>query len=496
MTNQPRSRSTATLAKASMTVIALICLGILLWPDLITSWIAGSTQWAISHLGRGFLILSSLFLVLSVALAISPWGKLTLGNGEKEFSTFSWLSMLFAAGMGSGLVFWGVAEPLTHALNPPMASDSIQNQALAITYFHWGLHAWALYAIAALCIAFFTYRHQAAESPSGAIRMGLQGWLGKRPRSMLAQIADLLAIIAVVFGVAAALANGVTLLYTGLSSATDTELPLGLTYTLILAAISIAFLSSAFSGIQVGIRWLSMINIVIALLLMLVLFFLSNPTHIIQGLVQSSIDYLKALPDWSINPIRNNGELGWSQGWTITYLIWWIAWTPFVGVFIARISAGRTIRSFLAGVILVPTVFSIIWFAVLGGGAMEFNQNGLLSQALQSHYTQPLFTWFQNLPYGQLLTWTASLLLFVFLVTSADSAAYVLGMLSSGGNPNPANRLKLLWGVLTVLLAGGLLLRNNVDINKAVAIVGAIPFAVILILQLVALLRALAKEKH
>ena len=494
-------------------LMALASTLVLLLPEVMTASIGVVTGWWLPVLAVPVLWLSSGFLVLGLVLLIGPWGRLRLGaaSDRPEFGTLSWLAMLFAAGMGSGLVFWGVAEPLTHLVNPPLAGlDQPGRQALslAVTHFHWGLHAWAIYAIAGLVIAWFSYRYQAPESPSGALRHGFAGWLPPLWLRGLGVCANVLAIIAVVFGVAGALANGTILLQTGLARVLGGTFPMGLSYALILAVMSIAFLASASSGIRQGIRWLSVFNMLLALVLLVALFILSDTTAILAALWQGAAEYGRLLLTWSWRQPVVDGSLGWSSGWTITYLLWWIAWAPFVGIFIARISRGRSIRSYILGVLGVPVVFSMIWFTVLGGGAMAWDEahGGVLAQAVQSGYTEPLFVWFEGigqdglktggLNVGPGLGWLACLLLFVFLVTSADSAAYVLGMLSQHGDPDPPTRSKLVWGGLTVLLAAGLLIRGSPDVIKTIAIVGAIPFTALLLLQVLAWLRSFTMAWH
>jgi glycine betaine transporter len=484
-------------------LIGLAGMLVLGFPEFATTVIGAATGWWLQVLGAPVLWLSSAFLLLCLWLVVGPWGRLRLGPDAEapEFGTVSWLAMLFAAGMGSGLVFWGVAEPLTHFASPPLPGLDEGERvrlALAVTYFHWGLHAWAIYAIAGLVVAWFAYRHGAAETPSGALEAGLRGWVGPRARKILGIAANALATAAVVFGVAGALANGTILLHNGIGQAAGSELPAATGYGLILAAMAVAFMASASSGLHRGIRWLSVANIGLAIGLLMLLLVLTDAVEAYRALLGGMAAYARLLPSWSLQPLAVDGSTDWSRGWTITYLLWWIAWAPFVGIFIARISRGRSIRAYVLGVLGVPVLFSFAWFAVLGGGAVAFDKahDGLLSAAVLDDYTAPLFLWFDAMPAGAglLLGWMACILLFVFLVTSADSAAYVLGMLAHHGDPEPPNRSKLLWGGLTVLLAAGLLARDSADVNKSVAIAGAVPYALLLVLQCVAWLRSAWKS--
>nr|XP_061812007.1 glycine betaine transporter BetL-like [Nerophis lumbriciformis] len=465
-------------------------------PLLVTEYLAGWTDLVIDQLGVGFLWTGTAMLLTGLTLALTPIGRLRLGqdDGQPEFSRLSWMAMLFATGMGSGLVFWGVAEPLTHYANPPQGSGA--DNALALTFFHWGLHAWAIYAMAGLVIAYFAFRHRQGFTIAAPLTATLARVVPIQAAQFVGGLATLLAILAVIFGVAGTLANGVILLRSGMVALGLSAGALQVVQFGLLALLSGAFLTSARSGLSRSIRWLSLVNLSLAAGLFAYLFILLEPLDLISRLFTSSAVYLRSLPAWSLQLIETESGHGWAHGWTITYLIWWIAWTPFVGVFIARISRGRTIREYLLAVILVPTIVSVLWFTTFGGGAISFDQanDGLLQSELMVDYTRPLFVWLNQLPLGVVLQLVSVVLLFVFLVTSADSAAYVLGMLGSNGNPEPSNRSKLGWGALTVLIAASLLVRNDVDINKAVAIVGAIPFTVILWLQVLALLLAIFRE--
>ncbi len=484
------------MTRAAILLIGFVALAVLGWPQTMTAWLGGLTTLAMNHAGSWFLWFSTGLLLLGVVLALSPAGRLRLGGEDErpEFGLPSWLAMLFAAGMGSGLVFWGVAEPLTHVGTvpemalPDAAIAKPAATAMAITWFHWGLHAWAIYALAALAIAWFHTRRGSAEMPSASIELGWKGWLPAPIPAWLGEAADLLGIAAVVFGVAGALANSIILLGVGLDALLPNPLPRQPMYLGLLALLTAAFMTSAATGISHGIRWLSNLNLMIALGLLIILFVISDPTGSLG--LDALRQWISGMPSWSLHLIEVSGSNAWADGWTVTYLIWWIAWTPFVGLFIARISRGRTLRAFLMGVIFMPTCFSIIWFVVLGGGALAFEQanGGLLTKALDVHYTRPLFLWLDALPMGTLLAWASCALLFVFMVTSADSASYVLGMLSSG-NPRPDMTNKLGWGALLTVLTAGLLLRDDVDVNKTVAILGAIPFSLFLVFQVVGLLR-------
>ncbi len=494
----------------------LIAAVLLLFPEAVANAIAGLTQWVVSVAGHWVLWLCSAAVVLSMVLVIGPWGAIRLGAGtsQPQFGVLAWLAMLFAAGMGTGLVFWGLAEPLSHYLQQPAmvgvedisgSSMNRASRALGLTFLHWGIHAWAVYAIAGLAFACLgsQIRTGSANSPAdlsagsddrnsdlGHGTFLIQSLSGGDVRSRWIRLGgrffDVVALLAVLFGVAGSLANGVDLLRVGLTAQNGASLP-GWLLLVVLGTLS---LLSASSGLRRGIRFLSLFNMALAFSLMIWLWCVVDWRTALSLLVDSIWLYLKALPAWSIGLIRDgDGGTAWAEGWTVVYLLWWIAWTPFVGIFLAGISGGRSIRQYLAGVIGVPVVVSLLWFGAFGGGGLAFEQAnpGLLTNALSEHYTAPLFVWYAQLPGGAVLAWVSLLTLAVFLVTSADSATWVMRRLAGGWLPT----MGWVWGLLMLLLALALVLRSEVDVNKQVAIAGAIPFCLVLVLQMVALVRRL-----
>ncbi|MCA9664229.1 MAG: BCCT family transporter [Myxococcales bacterium] len=436
------------------------------------------------------------FVVLLVGLAVSRVGRLRLGNADDrpEFSTLSWLAMLFAAGMGVGLLFWGVAEPISHFANPPAGaafSAESMRRAMVLTSFHWGLHAWAVYAVAALVLAYFGFRRGQPALPSAPLRATFKGrWV--KP---VAGFADLLAIVAVAFGVAGSLAMGVLQLHGGLAASTAIPAKSTLVPILILAALTIAYLLSAATSLDKGIKWLSNINMALAVILLVLVFAFGPTLELLGGFFRSLGDYVSALPLLQTETLGYTADR-WVQKWTLTYFVWWIAWAPFVGIFIARISRGRTIRQFVAGVLLVPTVFSVLWFAVLGGTGVheQLHGGGQLAAMVAKDVTAALFALFDTLPLSGLLSALALTLVFVFLVTSADSATYVLGMLSSRGALDPSRKIKIAWGIGIAVLAAALALSHSIDVVRAITITGALPFTVVLILQVLAMLAAMVRD--
>ncbi len=443
------------------------------------------------------MLLASGSVVLSLALAFSRFGRIKLGRptDEPEFSTASWLSMLFAAGMGTGILFWGVAEPVTHYLGAPgleAKTESGAHYALVLTGLHWGLHAWAIYAVAGLVLAYFCFRHNRPYLPGDPIRGGFRGAWAKP----LAMSADFLAVLAIVFGVAGSLTMGSLQIQSGLHLLVGIDAESNWVTAAILACLVAAYMTSAATSLDKGIKWLSNINILLCLALGIFLLCTGPSLYLLKTFAVSVGDYLAALPrlGTQLRPHSDGGT--WFHSWTITYFLWWIAWAPFVGVFIARISKGRTIREFVGGVLFVPTIFSLLWFATLGGAGLyaELSGKSGLSQQVASDLTLALFSLFENFPLTNLLSFTAILLVFIFLVTSVDSATFVLGMLTSKGSMNPPTRKKLAWGVTLGVLGAALTLTRNVDVVKSIAILGAIPFSALLLLQIVGFLRVLFRD--
>ncbi|MEM6936203.1 MAG: BCCT family transporter [Pseudomonadota bacterium] len=482
---------------AALTVLSIVAVGFLLlaYPTQVADAIANMTQSVVSRAGTGVLWLCSAALLLSLVLMVGPWGRRRLpasGSGP-EFSLPAWLSMLFAAGMGSGLVFWGLAEPLSHFQAPPVPGEGNDSadagRALALTYLHWGFHAWAVYAVAGLAFAWLAAAGPDENDKTGAGLNLLQGLTGASRDGAAAQMAggsfDLIALVAVLFGVAGSLANGVDLMQVGLSAQGVLALP----GWLLLAVLGIVSLLSAASGLRQGIRLLSMLNMGLAVVLLCWLWVVIDWSSAGSLWLGSIVTYLLELPAWSIKLISADGDTTWAEGWTVVYLLWWIAWTPFVGLFLAGISRGRTVAGYLVGVTVVPVLVSFVWFGAFGAGGLvaELADPGELTAGLATHYTAPLFLWYEKLPGGGLLAWGSLLLLLIFLVTSADSAAWVMNRLGSQLLPG----LRGVWGVLMLLVAAALVVRGDVDINKQVAIAGAIPFALVLALQMVALVRTL-----
>ncbi|MEZ4236573.1 MAG: BCCT family transporter [Myxococcota bacterium] len=464
-------------------------------PDAVANGASAITSFALEALDWFYLLATSSFLLLAAILALSPVGDLRLGRDDDgpEFSLVSWLAMLFAAGMGSGLLFWGAAEPVWHFASPPPGGEAgtveAARRALVITNLHWGFHAWGIYGIGALTLAWFGYRKGTSFLPSAPVLHEIGGpwarWIGA--------VADVVAVLAVVFGVAGSLGMGLLQVMAGLHVIVGTPTESAPLMAGLLVLTTIAYLVSASTSLDRGIQILSNLNMALAVGILAWVLLLGPTGFLMQAFTTSIGDYLGALVPLSTRLFPYRAGAAWSHAWTLTYLVWWVAWAPFTGVFIARISRGRTIREFLLGVVCAPTLFSLLWFGVFGGTGLflELFGGGGFAELVLSDVTGALFGLFAHLPGTRVLDVLALALVMIFLVTSADSASFVLGMLTTGGSGDPPATRKVTWGVLVALLAAaGMFSGGGVPVLRALAIVGAVPFTFVLLLQVTCMLRS------
>lgn len=494
-----RQRSSWLLMLASLTVIAVIAgWGVASPEGLVSVATAAVTQLFASR--AWFIMLSvSAMLVLCIGLAVSPYGHIRLGaDGDRpEFSTVSWLTMLFAAGMGVGLLFWAAAEPLTHYAMlqdwapPPVAAE----RALFVTNFHWGLHAWAIYAVTALAIGYFGFRRGCPMLVSAPFAAEFPG---ERWARIVGWLSDFLAIVAIAIGVAGSIAMGVFQVADGIDvmrGGSGAGAGLVLAVFVVLVA---CYLPPLFVDLGAGMARLSNLAMLIAAGLIAYTVVMGPTAYIMNAVVEGFGSYLTGFfgQGFATFTFFDRQVEGWFQSWTLTYMVWWLAWGPFVGVFIARISRGRTIREFILGVLAVPTVFSIFWFGTFGGiGFFEtLRGEGLLAQITATRVERVTFVLLEKLPLSIVTTVATVVAAFLFIVTSVVSAAFVLGMFSSGGNPDPTRGVKLIWGLLLGALGYAMILSGSVEGVKKVIALGAMPFVFITILMIVCLVRALRRE--
>lgn len=471
----------------------------LLSPVTLSNVANDALNFTTNKFGWMFLIITFIVLVFVIWLAFSKYGHLRLGkdDDEPQFKYISWFAMLFSAGMGIGIIFWGVAEPLDHYVYPPAGIKPLTaeaaNVAMTYSFFHWGLHAWAIYSLVGLTIAYFRFR----KGKKLLISETLDSIMGNRIdiKDKVKNVIDILAIIATAFGVATSLGLGALQINGGLNSIFG--IPINNTVQIVIIAIStVLFLLSASTGVEKGIKILSNINIGIAIALMIIVFIIGPTATIMEIFTNTLGEYFANIVSLSLK-LRPFSDSSWISGWTLFYWAWWIAWSPFVGVFIASISKGRTIKEFILGVLLVPTIFSFIWFSVFGGTALtlQIDTNMNLLDLVKNNITATLFVLLKSLPFGTIISVICILLIFTFFISSADSATFVLGMFSSNGDMKPKVSKKLLWGVLQSLIAIALLLSGGLKGLQTMAILTALPLNVVLIMMLVSLVKELKKEK-
>ena len=484
-------------------VSVVLSVAFVLWGVLFTENLSAVTSavldFTLESFGWLYLIATTLFLVFVVFLAFSRFGKIRLGKDDErpEFGRLSWFAMLFAAGMGIGLVFWGVGEPVSHLATPaygmaePGSAEAAQLSML-YSFFHWGLHPWAVYATVALALAYFNFRRE----QGGLISSVFRPLLGDRVDGPIGKAIDILAIQATLFGVAVSLGSGALQVNAGLSYLFD--VPNSSTVQIIvIAIITVCFMASAVTGIGKGIRYLSNINLVLAGTLLLFLFILGPTVFIISTFTQVTGNYVASVVPLSFEQNVFDQDTSWARNWTLFYWATWIAWCPFVGAFIARISRGRTIREFVIAVLLVPSVVSFFWFSALGGTAINLVRNGgggEIVPAVQENVATALFVTFDQLPLALVTSLIAILLVSIFFITSADSASFVLGSMSTNGALNPKTAVKLTWGIVIASFAAVLLLAGGLEALKKIAIIAAIPFAFIMIFMCFSLYKGLSEE--
>jgi len=465
--------------------------------DNVTSTIQG---YLVGNFGWFYLISATGFLLFAIYLIFSRYGNIKLGKpGDKpEYSYISWFAMLFSAGMGIGLVFWGAAEPLSHFGTPPYGeaeTNEAAKTAMKYSFFHWGLHPWGVYATLALALAFFKFRKQS----SGLISDIMVPLFGDGIKGKWGTLIDTVVVFATVFGVATSLGFGAMQISGGLSMVFGINQSFLLSLTII-AIVTVLYLTSAMTGINKGIKYLSNTNLVLAILLMVFLLFV-GPTNFIMNLFTTTFgSYIQDLPSMSLRMTPFDPEnSGWIKDWTIFYWAWWIAWAPFVGTFIARVSRGRTIREFVLGVLLVPTIFGALWFTVFGGSAihLEFFEGINLTDTMSELGEEAvLFSVLEQFPLGTVMSLVAILLISIFFITSADSATFVLGMQTTGGSLYPPNVVKLIWGLIQSGAAAILLWQGGLNALQTASIIVAFPFTIIMILIVFSLLKAFREEKE
>lgn len=499
------SSSLRSTFKPQVVVPALLVIGVLLilcalLPTESGAFFAAGQQWVVAHFDWFYVLSVTGFLVFVVLIAASDFGNIRLGpdDAKPEFSFVSWTAMLFAAGMGIGLMYFGVGEPMQHFLKPPTEDGSTPaaaREAMLMTFFHWGFHAWAIYGLMGLVLAYFGFRYNLPLT----LRSGLYPVLRERVNGWVGHVVDAFALVGTVAGIATTLGYGVVQLGAGLHTVAGWDtgtnaFRLGLVVVVVLLAGV-----SAASGLDKGVRRLSELNLLLAFLLLAFVAVSGPTTFLLRALGDNIGHYLSSLVDLSFRTYSYSAprEEGWFGGWTILYWAWWISWSPFVGMFIARISRGRTIRQFVVGVLLVPTAFNLVWMTVFGNSAIWLDTHGAVG-ALSQVATQVdsvLFRFFDLLPLSGLLSIVAIILIAVFFVTSADSGAFVIDQIATRGAANSPVWQRLFWAALLGATAAVLLLAGGLGALQAMTLIAALPVTLIMIALCYGLWRGLVADR-
>ncbi|MBO1751909.1 BCCT family transporter [Actinotalea sp. BY-33] len=484
----------------ALSIVLLVSAVAILFPAQTEEAIGAIQSNVIGAFGWYYVLLVAAFVAFALWVGLGRWGDITLGDDDDrpEFALGAWFAMLFAAGMGIGLVFYGVAEPLMHFTSPKPGvtgpPERIAETAMAQTYLHWGVHAWAIYVVVGLALAYAIHRKKRPVS----IRWALEPLLGRRVEGKIGDAVDVAAVVGTVFGVATSLGLGVLQIAAGLEHIglieSSSTVQVG-----IIVVITILATASVVSGLDRGLKWLSNINVSLAGLLLVALLVLGPTLFLLREFVQSLGVYLANVLPMTFNVSAFSGADGeaWQAAWTTFYWGWWMSWAPFVGVFIARISRGRTVREFVGGVLLVPTLITFLWFSVLGGSAIYrelFGEGGLVPADGSIVPENALFDVLGGLPWGPFLSVVAIVLVSLFFITSSDSGSLVVAMLSTGGNPAPRTGIRVTWSVLEGLLAIALLLAGGLLALQTAAILIALPFSFVMIAMAVAISKALHRE--
>ncbi|KHE72768.1 BCCT family transporter [Halobacillus sp. BBL2006] len=448
------------------------------------------------HFGWYYLLIVTLFVIVCLYLIFSPYGKIKLGkpDDKPDYSYSTWFAMLFSAGMGIGLVFYGAASPVSHYIKtPPLAepgtTEAIRD-SMRITFFHYGVHAWAIYAIVALVLAYFKFRH----GKPGLISATLEPIFGDKMKGPWGKAIDVIAVFATIVGVATTLGFGAAQINGGFTYLLGIEKQFWI-QLVIIAVVTVLFMLSAYTGLSKGIKYLSNANMGLAAILFVTMLIIGPTVYIANTFTDTIGSYIQTLPTESLRLNPNDAEeKQWVMDWTVFFWAWWIAWAPFVGIFIARVSKGRSIREFLSGVLLVPSVVSFLWMTAFGATGIKTQQGGADIASLPDE--QVLFGVFDQFPMSVFLSIVAMMLIGTFFITSADSATFVLGMQTTNGSLNPPKTVKFAWGVAQSTIAAVLLYTGGLTALQNALISAAFPFSFIMLLMVFSLFKALHADKR
>jgi len=477
----------------SAIIVAIIALTGALMPEAFGNTANYLFNFSREKFGWFYLLSVVIIIVFLIWLAASNYGSIRLGGDQEkpDYPFFTWLGMLFSAGIGVGLVFWGVAEPMSHFFDTPFAgveagTTEAARIAMGYSFFHWGISQWAVFALVGLVIAFLQFR----KKRDGLVSTALEPVTGKK--SGVKNTIDILAVIATVMGIATSIGLGVLQMSGGLVAGLGNNILIQL---VLLFIVFICYMISAMTGLDKGIRILSNFNLIIAIVFLVFVFTLGPTVFILDTFTLAIGDYITNFVQYSLR-LQPYSEGTWVGEWTIFYWAWAIAWSPYVGAFIARVSKGRTIREFIVGVIVIPPLISCLWIAAFGGTALWFDlhENTGIAAAVNEDVSVALFQMFDQLPFSGLMSVLAILLILTFLVTSADSATYILASMTSRGSLNPSIAGKIVWGTLMAGIAGVLLYSGGLEALQTASLIAALPFTMLLLLLIVAMAKLLQKE--
>lgn len=492
-TRAPSNIDPAVFYSAAAIIVAIMLFAVLA-PEVADAAFK-SVQAAIVENASWYYVLTvAIILLVCVYLGVSRYGNIKLGpdHSRPDYKNISWFAMLFSAGMGIGLMFFGVAEPVMHFLTPPLGEGGTveaAREAMRLTFFHWGLHAWAVYAIVALILAFFSYRHNLPLT----LRSALYPLIGDKIYGPIGHAVDVFAVVGTLFGLATSLGYGALQVNAGLNHLFP-AIPVGMASQVVLIVVITALATiSVVSGLDRGVKMLSELNIGLAVVLLLFVLLAGSTVFLLQALVQNVGYYLSSIVNMTFNLFAYE-KTDWFGGWTILYWGWWVSWAPFVGLFIARVSRGRTIREFVTGVLLVPAGFTFMWMTFFGNSAIDMILNqGVVSlgEVVSQDVSLALFAFLEQMPFSTIFTYVALLMVVVFFITSADSGALVMDMLCAYGEGSNGVRYRIFWSTGAGLAAIALLLAGGLGALQTMAIASALPFVTVLMVAIYGLLKAL-----
>jgi len=481
---------------AAFIILTTICMSFFFSEQIIEAFTYYQKK-ASDNAGWFFILATNAFVIAALYFALSPYGKIRLGGNEAkpDFSTFSWFAMLFSAGIGIGLLFYGVAEPISHYSTPPLPVDNPverAQQAMLYTFLHWGFHGWGPYVIIGLALAFFTFNRNLPLT----VRSLFYPLIGERIHSWPGSAIDVLAVVATLFGLATTLGIGVQQVGAGLDFLFDIENTTSLHITLIVI-ITLAATTSVVMGLDKGVRFLSVINMRLALVFLVAMLILGPTIYLLDGIIQNIGQYFNSLltvGTWA----ETFADGTWQNDWTIFYWAWWISWSPFVGIFIARVSRGRTVREFILGVLLVPSMLIFIWMSVFGGTAIFLEMAGTaeIAAAVKADLSTSLFVLLQEFPFSSVTSLIGIILVTIFFVTSSDSGSLVVDSITSGGKLDAPVGQRIFWALMEGAVAAALLFAGGLKALQSVVISAGLPFAVLLLFVIYALNIAFKEEMN